>query len=87
MAKKTPKVHPHNPAVRNPQFAKAVFDNARRPLLWLYVGRELRSSANVILRHEEPIATKHWNEFHCRNFSEIRTRHIKQCSLCFCMFS
>jgi hypothetical protein len=56
------KVHPNNPALRNPQFARTVFDAGRQPAAWLSVGRNLRSSADVIFKSENPVANIFWNE-------------------------
>ena len=53
-----PQVHPNNPTLRNPKFAKEVFDNARRPRAWLIVSRRLRHSAEAILDRETPIAER-----------------------------
>jgi hypothetical protein len=56
-------IHPNNPAMRSPQFAKSLFEGARVPMMWLYVGRGLRSSADTIFGHEGPIATRYANEW------------------------
>jgi hypothetical protein len=58
------KIHPNNPTLRNPKFAKEVFDHARHPAAWLYVGRRLRSSADAIFERENPVATRYWGELH-----------------------
>jgi hypothetical protein len=49
-------IHPNSPVLRNPRFAQQVFDNARHPIVWLFVSRRLRSSAKIIFEKEEPIA-------------------------------
>jgi hypothetical protein len=41
-------IHPNSPVLRNPRFAQQVFDNARQPIVWLFVSRRLRSSAKII---------------------------------------
>jgi hypothetical protein len=59
MAKTT---HPNNPVLRNPKFAKEVFDASRHPLAWLIVSRRLRHSADAILARETPVAQRFWAE-------------------------
>lgn len=58
------KIHPNNPTLSNPKFAKEVFDHARHPAAWLHVGRRLRSSADAIFERENPVATRFWSELH-----------------------
>src|ERR1700682_5509503 len=55
-------VHPNNPSLRNPKFAKEVFDASRHPLAWLIVSRRLRYSADAFLSREIPIAQRYWAE-------------------------
>jgi hypothetical protein len=52
------KIHPNNPVLRNPEFAKLVFDQARQPIVWLFVSRRLRQSAKAIWKEEEPIVQR-----------------------------
>lgn len=56
-------IHPNNPALRNPKFAKEVFDASQHPLAWLIVSRRLRRSADAILARETPVAQRFWAEF------------------------
>jgi hypothetical protein len=56
------KTHANNPVLRNPKFAKDVFDSARRPLAWLTVGCRLRSAADAIFERENPVATRFYDE-------------------------
>jgi hypothetical protein len=56
------KIHPNNPTLRNPKFAKEVFDHARQPEAWFHVGRRLRSSADAIFERENPVAERFWAE-------------------------
>jgi hypothetical protein len=53
------KIHPNNPVLRNPKFAQLVFDEARRPIVWLLVSRRLRKSARAIWKEEEPIIQRY----------------------------
>jgi hypothetical protein len=53
-------IHPNNPVLRNPKFAKEVFDASRHPLAWLIVSRRLRHSADAILARETPVAQRFW---------------------------
>jgi hypothetical protein len=53
------KIHPNNPVLRNPRFAQLVFDEARRPIVWLFVSRRLRKSARAIWKEEEPIVQRY----------------------------
>jgi hypothetical protein len=53
MAKKT------LPNWLNPQFAQLVFDQARQPIVWLFVSRRLRQSARAIWKEEEPVVQRY----------------------------
>lgn len=55
-------IHPVSPVIRNPQFAKEVFDAASQPRTWLRVAQNLRSSAVAILERENPIAKRFFDE-------------------------
>jgi hypothetical protein len=55
-------IHPNNPVLRNPKFAKEVFDASRHPLAWLIVSRRLRHSADAILARETPVGQRFWAE-------------------------
>jgi hypothetical protein len=52
-------IHPNNPVLRNPEFAKLVFDQARQPIVWLFVSRRLRQSAKTIWKEQEPIVQRY----------------------------
>jgi hypothetical protein len=56
-------IHPDHPTLRNPKFARAVFDSARHPKAWLHVAHRLRASADAIFERENPVATRFWDEF------------------------
>jgi hypothetical protein len=71
-------VHSNNPALRNPQLAKMLFESARRPAMWLYVGRDLLSSANIIFRQEGPVATRYANEFQRFSASELTPQQLQE---------
>ena len=64
------KIHPNNPVLRNPKFAKLVFDEARQPIVWLLVSRRLRKSAKAIWREEEPIAQQFWAKLYDKDSDE-----------------
>ncbi len=59
------KVHPNNPTLRNPKFAKQVFDVSRQPKAWHGVARRLRRSAEAIIESENPVAQRFYDELHC----------------------
>jgi hypothetical protein len=69
-----PKAHANNPAKRDLELAKALYDSASKPFAWLYVGRHLRSSADALLEREGPIATKYWDEL--RRIERLGLDHI-----------
>ena len=52
-------LHPNNPVLRNPEFAQLVFDQARQPIVWLFVSRRLRKSAKAIWKEEGPVVQRH----------------------------
>jgi hypothetical protein len=56
------KIHPNNPTLHNPKFAKEVFDHARQPAAWFRVARRLRSSADAVFERENPVAERFWTE-------------------------
>jgi hypothetical protein len=56
------KIHPNNPTLRNPAFAKKVFQAAHQPRAWYAVARRLRSSAQAIFERENPVAQRHYDE-------------------------
>ncbi|MEJ0069925.1 MAG: hypothetical protein WDO24_15745 [Pseudomonadota bacterium] len=62
------KTHPNNPTLRNPDFAKKVFDSSHHPRSWLTMARRLRSSADAIFDRETPVAARFWDEM--RRISE-----------------
>ena len=65
------KIHPNNPVLRNPEFAKLVFDQARQPIVWLVVSRRLRQSAKAIWKEKEPIAQQFWTKLRDKDIGEI----------------
>lgn len=56
-------IHANNPTLRNPKFAKEVFDHAHHPKAWLLVAHRLRRSADAIFERENPVARRFWQEF------------------------
>jgi hypothetical protein len=61
MSRRRP-VDPNSPVVRNPDWAKQVFEAAQRPVAWLYTARKLRQSARTILEAETPVSDRHFAE-------------------------
>jgi hypothetical protein len=68
LTNKKREVHSNNPVKTNQGFTDSLFSAARQPTSLLYVGRNLRSQADIIFRQEGPIATRFWAEF--RNVSK-----------------
>ncbi len=58
------KVHPNHPTLRNPKFAKEVFDASRQPRAWYTVAQRLRRSAEAIFARENPVARRFYDELH-----------------------
>ena len=56
------KLHPHHPTMRNPEFAKKVFDFASEPRSWLSMARNLRHSADAIFERENRVAQRFMDE-------------------------
>jgi hypothetical protein len=66
------KIHANNPALRNPDFALQVFDQARQPVVWLFISRRLRQSAKAIFEKEDPVAQQHYNTLQRLNAGLIK---------------
>jgi hypothetical protein len=62
MTKKRKEIHPNHPMMQNPAFATQIFNRWSKPDAWLRIGRHLRTSADILLEREDPIATRHWGE-------------------------
>jgi hypothetical protein len=54
--------HPNNPIVRNPDWAKTIFEQARQPRAWLAQARRLRKSAEIIFDQENQVADRFYGE-------------------------
>ena len=65
-------VHPNNPSIRNPDWARQVFESSRQPRSWLLVGRRLRSSAETIFAQENPVAKRFFDEL--RRVGEVSAK-------------
>lgn len=72
------KTHSNNPVFSNPRLAAAVFNSARHPTAWLVVGRRLRLSASAIFEHEDPIATRFWDEVTRRGEISVNGKSVTE---------
>jgi len=59
---KSKNLHPNHPVNRNPEFVDEVLAASSHPRSWLKIAKRLRSSAQVLFDHEEPVAKKFYDE-------------------------